>query len=68
MTTKEQMLRAITELPDDATIEDAMERLYLLYKVERGITQADAGQKVSQDEARKRWHGGSRNVDATGTR
>ena len=31
-----------------------MERLYLLYKVERGITQADAGQKVSQDAARKR--------------
>jgi predicted transcriptional regulator len=48
------MLRVITELPDDATIEDAMERLYLLYKVERGIAQADAGQKVSQDEARKR--------------
>ena len=54
MTTKEQMLRVITELPDDATIEDAMEHLYLLYKVERGIEQADAGQKVSQDEARKR--------------
>lgn len=32
--TKEHMLKAITELPDDATIEDAMERLYLLYKVE----------------------------------
>jgi hypothetical protein len=48
------MLKVITELPDDATIEGAMERLYLLYKVERGIVQADAGQKVSQDEARQR--------------
>ena len=47
MTTKEQMLQAIRELPNDATVEDAMERLYLLYKVERGIAQADAGQKVS---------------------
>lgn len=54
MTTKEQMLKALTELPDDATFEDAMERLYLLYKVERGMAQADAGQKVSQDDARKR--------------
>lgn len=54
MTTKEQMLQAIRELPDDATIEDAMERLYLLYKVERGIAQAEAGQKVSQEEARRR--------------
>lgn len=31
-----------------------MERLYLLYKIERGIAQADSGQKVSQEEARKR--------------
>jgi hypothetical protein len=54
LTTKEQMLKVIQELPDDATIEDAMERLYLLYKVERGIAQADAGQKVSQEEARRR--------------
>ena len=54
MTTKEQMLQAIRELPNDATVEDAMERLYLLYKVERGIAQADAGQKVSQEAARAR--------------
>ena len=54
MTTKEQMLQTIRALPDDATIEDAMERLYLLYKVERGIAQADTGQKVSQEEARIR--------------
>jgi hypothetical protein len=31
-----------------------MERLYLLYKIDRGIAQADAGQKVSQEEARTR--------------
>ena len=54
MTTKEQMLNAIRELPDDATLEDAMERLYFLYKVERGIAQADTGQTITQTEARKR--------------
>lgn len=54
MTTKAQMLQAMRELPGDATIEDAMERLYLLYKVERGIAQATAGLQVSQEEARKR--------------
>jgi hypothetical protein len=52
--TKEQMLKVIQELPADATVEDAMERLYLLEKIERGIAQADAGQKISQDEARRR--------------
>lgn len=56
MTVKEQVLKAIQELPQDATVEDAMERLYLLYKVERGIKQADAGQKISQEEAKKRMN------------
>ena len=51
---KEAMLKAIQELPDDATVADAMERLYLLEKIERGIAQADAGQTVSHEEARRR--------------
>jgi hypothetical protein len=44
----------MAELPEDASIEDAMERLYLLLKVEKGIEQADRGQKLSQSEARAR--------------
>ena len=54
MDTKHQMLKAIEELPDDANVEDALERLYLLYKIDRGIKQADAGELVSQEEARLR--------------
>ncbi|GFP18878.1 hypothetical protein HKBW3S42_00180 [Candidatus Hakubella thermalkaliphila] len=54
MVVKDQILKVIQELPQDATVEDAMERLYLLYKVERGIEQAEAGQKITQEEARKR--------------
>lgn len=54
MTTKEKIIKAIQDLPEGATLEDAMERLYLLYKVECGIAQAEAGQKVSQDEAKSR--------------
>lgn len=52
--TKEQMIKALQDLPADATVEDAIERLYLLHKVERGIAQADSGQKMSQEEARRR--------------
>jgi hypothetical protein len=48
------MLKAIQDLPADASVEDAMEQLYLLEKIERGIAQAEAGQKVSQEEARRR--------------
>lgn len=54
MQTKQQILRAIEELPDDATVEDALERLYLLYKIEEGIEQADNGQLISQSEVRQR--------------
>jgi predicted transcriptional regulator len=41
-------------MPDDADIAEAIERLYLVYKVETGLAQADAGQTVSQEEARRR--------------
>ena len=51
---KGQILKAIQDLPDDATVESAMERLYVLYKIEQGIEQADSGQVVSQEEARRR--------------
>jgi predicted transcriptional regulator len=51
---KQAILKAIQELPEDASIEDALDRLYLLYKVERGLRQADRGELVSQGEARRR--------------
>ena len=54
MLVKEQLVNAIKELPETATIEDAMERLFFIYKVEQGIEQADAGKKVSHEEAKKR--------------
>jgi predicted transcriptional regulator len=52
--TKQQILKAIERLPEDASIEDALERLYLLYKIERGLRQADDGELISQEEARQR--------------
>jgi len=54
MTSKQKFMKALAELPDDAGVEDALERLYLLYKIENGIRQADAGQLVNQEEARRR--------------
>jgi predicted transcriptional regulator len=54
MQAKQQMLKAIEELPDDAGIEEALDRLYLLYKVERGLRQADRGELLTQEEVRER--------------
>jgi predicted transcriptional regulator len=54
MTSKQKVLQAVKSLPEDASIEDAMERLLLLAKVERGLQQADAGQTVSHREVREK--------------
>jgi hypothetical protein len=54
VTKKQTILKALEDLPDEATVDEAIERLILLYKVEHGLHQAQAGQKVSQEEARSR--------------
>ena len=54
MEAKQQMLKVIEELPDDAGVEEALDRLYLLYKVERGLRQADRGELLTQEEVRER--------------
>ena len=54
MTTKEKVLQAVNNLPDDASIEDAMDRLLFLAKIERGLQQADAGQTIPYSEVKER--------------
>jgi predicted transcriptional regulator len=54
MTVKEEMLQAVQELPDDASIADAMERLLILAKIERGIVQADRGEILSHQAVKDR--------------
>ena len=53
MTIKEKVLQAVENLPDDAAIEEAMERLLFMAKIERGLEQADAGQTISHDEMKE---------------
>jgi predicted transcriptional regulator len=52
--TKQLIRDVIEKLPSEATVEEAMERLYVLAKIERGIAQADAGQTLSSEEVRAR--------------
>ncbi len=53
-TVKQRVLEAVQALPADATIEDAMERLYFLAKVQRGLEQADAGDTLTHEQAKER--------------
>ncbi len=38
----------------ESSLDEAMDKLHLLFKIERGIRQADSGLTVSHDEARER--------------
>lgn len=52
--TKSQIVEAVKDLPDDATIEDAIERLVFLHKIEVGLEQAREEKTVSLDEVEAR--------------
>jgi predicted transcriptional regulator len=47
-------LDAIEQLPEDATVEDAIERLVVLAKVERGLAELDAGRGIDHTEVKRR--------------
>ncbi|MGH7432199.1 MAG: hypothetical protein ACREJL_00440 [Candidatus Methylomirabilales bacterium] len=53
-TAKQKVLEAIEKLPANVTLEDAIERLVLLAKIERGLAELDAGQGIDHAEARRR--------------
>ena len=52
--TKGQIVRAVADLPEDATLDDAIERLLFLSKIEQGIEQARRGETISHQEVARR--------------
>ena len=54
MTVRDKAIRAMQDMPDDASVEDIMERLLLLAKIERGIAQIDSGQGIPHEQAKER--------------
>ena len=54
-TEKERALEAIKALPEGATLDDAIERLCFIAKIEEGLRQSDAGRVVSHDEIKRRF-------------
>ena len=57
MTIKEEIVRLMQDLPDEATeeetIDEAMDRLYLLHRVLRGDKQIAEGKGISQEDVRQ---------------
>ena len=54
-----QLLReALEQVPDDASVEDVMERLYFLAKVARGLDAAERGDVLPHDEIEREFLAG----------
>jgi hypothetical protein len=56
---KEKVLQSVQEMPQDIGIEDIMEHLYFLYKIEQGLKQVEANDVISHQDAKqnfKQWH------------
>lgn len=51
---KQKVLEAIEKLPADATLEDAIERLVLLAKIERGLAELESVRGIDHREAKRR--------------
>jgi predicted transcriptional regulator len=60
MTNKQKILEVIEHLPDDTSIDQAIDALFLLHGVELGVRQADEGHVIPHEEVLRRLQAGSR--------
>ena len=48
--TKEKIINAIKNLPDPVTVDDVIDNIVLLEKIEKGLEQSVKGNVVSDDD------------------
>jgi hypothetical protein len=54
MTTKEKVINGIKNLPDTVDIDDILDQIMLVEKIEKGVDQSNNNQVVSDDELENR--------------
>ena len=54
VTAKQEVAQLLTQLPDDATLEDIQYHLYVLEKIRRGRADIEAGRSYTTEQARER--------------
>jgi predicted transcriptional regulator len=52
-TNKQEAISAINSLPDSATIDDIMYRLFVIDKIKKGLDAIDRGESITLDELQK---------------
>ncbi|QGH36150.1 hypothetical protein GI584_19790 [Gracilibacillus salitolerans] len=55
MSTKEEVLRLIKDLPDGVTIEDVMRELYIRSTIDKGIQVLNSGKVVSHEQVKEKF-------------
>lgn len=50
MLTKTKVLNAIKQLPEEFSIDDMVDKMILIEKIERGIVQSDQGEVLSDED------------------
>jgi predicted transcriptional regulator len=53
-TTRDRILEALQDLPADATVDDAIERLVFLAKIDAGLAELDEGKGIPHEEVKQR--------------
>jgi predicted transcriptional regulator len=54
MLTKTSVIKTINRFSDNFTIDELVDKMILLEKIETGIQDADSGRVISEDELEKR--------------
>lgn len=54
MTLKQKVIDSIEQLPQDASLDDIIERIFFIHKVEVGLKQSEQGDVITHEELFKK--------------
>jgi hypothetical protein len=54
MLTKENVIKTVSNLPDNFSLDELIDRLIFIEKVQKGLEESLAGKVVTKDVAKKR--------------
>ena len=54
MTNKQLVMKTVRQMPDEATMEEILERIEILAAIKEGEEDADAGRLIPHEEVKRR--------------
>ena len=54
MLTKEKLIQTINELPDNFSVDDLLDSIMLMNKIENGLKQSKSGDTFTSEQAKKK--------------